>query len=355
MPIKPDYDDGTPKYNKTVRESYRRLQYRTCTYSQPPKSGEGVRLGVYQAQADCGDGAVEKNISRLEGALKDAADRGVQVLSFPELYLQGYTQSPESAMATAVTVESDPIQKCCTAAKANGVAVIMGYGEKLDRKDKKPLYYDSIVVIGDDGKVLLNYRKTQLYAEQERVDWSFGMDIPTVFKVNDFPIGVLNCYENEFPELVRVLALQGAKLIVGPTAADGYYKLAKTGERSDVPYPDVSKKLLPAFAYSNNLFYAYSNRCGYEERDGSQWHYRGNSIIIDPHGDILVEAEHERDTMLVADCIPEYYGDTHPEPEFGYLQDRRPDLYKMLLDKKVDFQKGGYTYPGYDEDGKEKK
>lgn len=249
----------------------------------------------------------------------------------------------------AVDVGGPEIAFCCETAKKNKVGLIIGYAEKEEAGDNTKLY-DSIVVIGQDGEVLLNYRKTHLYAQQERDDWSFGMEPPSVFKVNGFPVGVLNCYENEFPELVRILALDGAKLVVGPTAADGFYELT-SGKRSNVPYPDVSKNVLPAFAYCNNLFYAYSNRCGYEERDGYQWHYRGNSIIIGPHGDILAEAENERDTMLIADCIPEYYGITHPEPKYYYLKDRRPDLYKKLVDKKGSFN-GEYTYPEF-KDGME--
>ena len=103
------------------------------------------------------------------------------------------------------------------------------------------------------------------------------------------------------PEDVRKVAeyKDGAKLIVGPTAADNYYRLPD-GQRSSVPYPDISKILIPANAYANNIFFAYANRCGYEQRGEDQWHYRGNSIVCGPHGDIIVEANHEQNTMLIA-------------------------------------------------------
>ena len=146
----------------------------------------------------------------------------------------------------------------------------------------------------------------------------------------------MNCYECEFPELSRILALKGAKLIVGPTAADNYYKLPN-GQRSSVPYPDVSKILFQAHAYANNIFFAYANRCGYEKRGDDFWHYRGNSIVYGPHGDLIVEAGHEQDTLLIADCIPAYYGMTHPAPEYYYLKDRRPELYNELTTNKTEF------------------
>jgi hypothetical protein len=56
-------------------------------------------------------------------------------------------------------------------------------------------------------------------------------------------------------------------------------------------------------------------------------------------------ASHEQDTMLIADCVPDYYGMTHPAPKYNYLKDRRPKMYKELLAPRVDFLKGGYTYP----------
>jgi predicted amidohydrolase len=356
MPNNPDhfdprYDDGTEKYSKTVRDSYRKLQVRACVYEQgAPAQGHGVRLGVYQAMADFGPGASAKNVERLRKTAATAAKHGVQLLSFPELYIQGYTENPETARETAEPLDGPSLSACAAAAKEHGVGLIIGYGEEAVLAGGETHYFDSIAVFGQAGELLLNYRKTHLYAQQERDDWSFGEEEPQVFEINGFPVGILNCYENEFPELARILALKGAKLIVGPTAADRYYYLT-SGERSSVPYPDVTRVVFPAFAYVNNLFYAYSNRCGYEERDGQQWHYRGNSLIIGPHGDIIVAAENERDTLLVSDCIPEYYGATHPEADYNYLHDRRPDLYGMLTAKTIPW-KGGYTYPDY-VDGKE--
>ncbi len=124
------------------------------------------------------------------------------------------------------------------------------------------------------------------------------------------------------------------------------------GKRSDVPYPDISRLLIPAYAYANNIFFAYSNRAGYEHRGKGQWHYRGNSIVCGPHGDIIVAANHEQDTLLVADCVPAYYGDTHPEPAYNYLKDRRSASYGELMAPTADFMTGGYRYPYY-QDGRE--
>lgn len=339
-----------PHYDKTVTDSYRQLMFRESTYARPPADGEGIRLGVYQAQAAYGPGATAKNMDRLERVARIAHKRGVQLLSFPELYVTGYTLSPAEAKKVAEFKGGPSITRARAVAAELHMAMLVPYAEKAEL-DGTMHYFDSIALINENGELVTSYRKTHLYAQAERNNWSFGSAPPPVFKPFGFPVGVLNCYENEFPELSRMLALQGAKLIVGPTAADCYYT-KPDGKRSNVPYPDVSTMLLPAFAYANNVFYAYSNRAGIEKQGDNQWHYRGNSIIIGPHGDILARAPHEQDTLLVADCVPAYYGPTHPEQGFGYLKDRRPEMYAPLVAPKADFQPGGWVYPTF-ENGRE--
>ncbi len=351
-------DDGTPEYRKDVEDSYRKLMIRTSIYQEVPERGTGIRLGIYQAQAAYGQGATEKNLKRLEEAVKTAKKWDVQLLSFPELYIPGYTLSPEAAAKVAEYKNGPSITKARQVAKNYNMALLVPYAEKVDEPDGTTKYYDSIAVINEKGELLDSYRKTHLYGQQERDNWSFGTSDYPVHSIFSFPVGVLNCYEAEFPELQRILALNGAKLIVAPTAADNYYTLP-SGQRSKVPYPDISKLLIPANAYANNIFFAYSDRAGYEKRDKDQWHYRGNSIIAGPHGDTLVSANYEQDTLLIADLVPAYYGMTHPAPQYYYLKDRRPELYEALVSKEAkfvdttvrpidldtDFFKGGFTYP----------
>ena len=346
----PAPDCCTPAYNQTVLDSYRKLMVQSSVYGDLPAAGKGIRLGIYQVQADYGPGATSKNMDRLEKAARLAKQHNVQLLAFPELYVPGYTLSPNEAKKVAEFAAGPSITRARKIAKELKMAMLVPYAEKAET-EAGLRYYDSIAVINENGELVASYRKPHLYGQQERDNWSFGDKPPPVFKAFGFPVGVLNCYENEFPELVRLLALNGAKLVVGPTAADCYYTLPN-GQRSAVPYPDVSTVLFPANAYANNVFFAYANRAGYEKRGGDEWHYRGNSIIIGPHGDIIQAAGHQQDTLLIADCIPEYYGMTHPAPKYNYLKDRRPGMYKTLTAPKADFMPGGWTYPTY-KDGKE--
>ena len=354
----PRADDGTPLYSDTVEASYRKLQYRSSIYAEPPRRGSGIRLGIFQAEAACGEGATAKNMRLLEQAVGHAKRFDVGLLAFPELFVSGYTLDPGAARSVAEYSDGPSITRATELARDNKMALIVPYAEKLDGPGDRTLYFDSIAVIDETGRLLDSYRKTHLYAQQERDDWDIGNSEFPVHRIQDFPVGVLNCYECEFPELVRILALKGAKLIVGPTAADSYYRMPN-GERSRVPYPDVSRVQFPGHAFANNLFFAYSNHCGYETRSGDVWHYRGNSIVYGPHGDVVVAAGHQQDTLLIADCVPAHYGRTHPEPGFHYLKDRRPELYRQLVARDADFVDisnrdlteesdlfdGGYTYP----------
>jgi predicted amidohydrolase len=188
----------------------------------------------------------------------------------------------------------------------------------------------------------------------------------SVFAVNGMRVGVLNCYEAEFPELSRILALEGAQLVVIPTAADDYTVL-RTGERTKTPYPDV-QFLIKSNEYHNGIFCAYSNRRNRETVDGKLvGEYLGNSCLADPHGNFLIPvyplptaredapgSGWNDQMLLIADCVPSFYGPTHPETMIhdkqtatNYLRDRRWNLYSRLVSQEyVDPYTGEKkTYP----------
>lgn len=333
-----------------------------------------VRLGLYQGFGTAGDmAAVQANLEVLRQVAQRAAQEGVHLLSFPELFLSGYdVTDAASAHALAEAIRRhDLLAQVAGVAQQQGLAIICPYPEAAEVAGQTR-YYDSIAVFGQDGGWLKNYRKTHLWGGDERNNWSFGYvhpeegDAYTVFEVNGLRVGVLNCYEAEFPELARILALKGAQLIVIPTAADDYTVL-RTGELTKTPYPDI-QFLIRANAYHNNLFCAYSNRRGAETLGGKVvGGYLGNSCVADPHGHFLISAfplppqradqpgsgwnDH---MLLITDCVPAFYGPTHPETQIRerstatqYIPDRRPALYGQLVSPERIEQTTGATvrYP----------
>ena len=307
---------------------------------QPPAPGQGIRLAIYQNQGGPvgTTEAIAYYLAKLEEAVRVAKQYAAQLISFPEMYLTGYALSPDEVHQTAQTVDGPAIAQVAQIAKNYQIAIILPYPEKATRNGQIN-YYDAMVLVDAQGKLLKNYRKTHLWGPDESKIYSPGYCFPaegeafTVHLVNDFPVGLLNCYEAEFSELARILALKGAKLLVIPTAAD-IWTLLSTGKKTQMPYPDVSQTLIPAHALENIMFVAYCNRSGMEVRLDALGDpvevglYLGNSIIAGPHGDILLRPRNQ-ETLLIGDCIPADYGPTHPE-NTNYLRDRRPSLYGQL-------------------------
>ena len=178
-------------------------------YESVPAAGKGIRLGIYQAQAACGEGATLKNMERLQKAVEIAKKYDVQLLSFPELYVPGYTLSPAMAKKVAEFKTGPSVTKAKLIAAKFNMGILLPYAEKEKTASGALKYYDSIAIINEKGVLLESYKKTQLYGQQERDNWSFGNNPYIVHKFFGFPVGVLNCYECEFPELSRILALRG--------------------------------------------------------------------------------------------------------------------------------------------------
>jgi len=311
-----------------VLPSPRLLSY---TLPTPPAPGVGIRLALWQGSGSAATpAAVAENLERLEAVAERAAALQVQLLAFPELYLSGYIVTPDLARALAEPVDGPSLSRVAACARRHGLAIACPYPERATVAGEER-FYDAIALFGPDGALLRNYRKTHLWGPDERRCWSPGYLEPeegpafAVQAVNGIGVGLLNCYEAEFPELSRRLALAGAQLVLIPTAADLWAELS-TGRRTSQPYPDVSRTLIPANAIQNNCFLAYANRCGVETVAGvEKAAYLGNSIICGPHGDVLVAARPEP-TLLVGDCVPGGHGPLHPEGT-DYLADRRPELY----------------------------
>ena len=319
----------------------------------PPESGKGIRLAVYQTKAGlCGsEKAIKESIEILKEGAKIAKNNyEVQAISFPELFLSGYAFEDIDA-AHKLCISLDEVSKeIAPIAKKIGIAIICPYPEKA-MVNKKERYYDAMIIVDKNGKILKNYRKTHLWGPDEKKLWSFGYayksegEAYSVIKINDFPLGVLNCYEAEFPELTRILVTKGAKLVVIPTAAD--IKAVVLGKWTTQTYPDISKNLIPARALENEIFVAYNNYTGtgYIEKKGKnidQVEYLGNSIISDPHGQIMTAARKDDEVLLIADCIPEDYAPIHPCGT-NYIKDRRPSLYHELIAEEIAYE--NWTYP----------
>ncbi|RRO14128.1 carbon-nitrogen hydrolase [Saccharopolyspora rhizosphaerae] len=297
------------------------------TDREPPRSGTGIRLALFQGENPSGSSAaVAENLARMEEVLALAAGYGCQLCAFPECFTTGYALDREQCEQLAEPYDGPSVQVARKVSTRHEIAVVLPYVERAANGD----LHDS-VALAAEGELVANYRKTHLYGEAERENFTPGHELPPVVEVNGFPVGLLNCYECEFPPLYQSLVGRGARLIVGPTAADRHFTL-RSGSPTLVAYPDATEHIIPAMAAVWRVFVAYANRRGWEVSDRGQWEYRGNSGIWAPDGTAVVSAGPEEravDSLLLGDCLPS----TVPpfSPEGDHLADSRITASNRLL------------------------
>lgn len=239
----------------------------------------------------------------MERKAAEAKARGADVLLLPEMYLSGYNIGPENARRYALTAAG--LAPARRFAKEQGIALAFGYPELVGER-----VANAVVLIGPDGEILLNYRKTHLFGELDRAMFKeVGAQFP-VARLGGYTVGLLICYDIEFPEPARRLALAGADIILVPTA-------------SMEPYDQVARHVIPARAYENQVYVAYANHSGQD--DGLS--YIGLSSICGPDGKVLALAG-TGEEMLLAEVVPAHHAAVRRADPL--LADRRPALYGPL-------------------------
>ena len=253
-------------------------------------------------------GPVAANLDRLERTASDAARQGGELLVCPEMFLSGYAIGPAEVRRLAEPVDGPSASRAAAIARATGIALLYGYPE-LGPDGR---VYNAALMLDRHGHRLANHRKTHLFGDLDRNAFSAGDSPPTMAEIDGTRVGILICYDVEFPENVRALALAGAELVAVPTA-------------NMVPFSFVMDHLIPTRAYENHLFVAYVNRCG---REGDI-EYLGGSCVVGPDGLDLARAG-SGEQLIVAEIDLARLRD-HP-PLNPYLADRRPELYAGLTE-----------------------
>ena len=259
-------------------------------------------ISLYQMQPISGD--VPGNIGKIAQAAIAAAEMGADVLVTPELGTSGYGLGPRFA-ELAETRDGSIIGALTEIAADCGLAICAGFPERDGDQ-----VFNSAVVVRPDGSLEF-YRKGHLYGDGERAAFVAGPDSPHVFDLFGIKTGMLICYDVEFPEYVRTLALAGAELVLVPTA---------------LPAGIISRRVAdmvgPTRAFENGLFLVYADLCGNE----GELSYTGRSVILAPDGDELARAG-TGETLLVAKIDLSAYDDA--KAQNPYLTDRRPSLYRL--------------------------
>jgi predicted amidohydrolase len=258
---------------------------------------ELTRVAAWQCRPGPLD--VAGNLRRLDAACATAAGQRADVLITPEMFTSGYAIGRAEAERLAEPA-GGPVQAAVAdLARRHGLAIVFGHPERAPEGRA----YNAATMIGPDGVVRGRHRKVHLYGDIDREQFAPGPSRPAAFDLDGARVGMLICYDVEFPEAVRQLAIDGARAVAVPTAN-------MTGCQQ------VQDVLVRARAIENGCAIGYANYCGADD----VFSYGGRSLICGPDGTVLAEASAAGEELLVADLPGEFTGTP-------YLADRRPDVY----------------------------
>jgi N-carbamoylputrescine amidase len=275
-----------------------------------------LRLAVIQCELSA---ARELNVARVVGHVREAAERGAQVILAPELFEGPYfcRVEDEDFFEWARPLEGNPtLARLRELAKELGVVLPYSWFEKAGQA-----YYNSLAMIDADGELLGVYRKSHIPdgpGYEEKYYFRPGDTGFRVWSTKHGRIGVGICWDQWFPECARAMALMGAEALLYPTAIGSE---PKSGEDTKDPW----QRVMIGHAVANSIPVAAANRIGDE---GGQ-HFYGSSFIADPRGDKVAELGRDEAGVLVHELDRKAL--MRRRSSWGFFRDRRPELYDVLL------------------------
>jgi predicted amidohydrolase len=298
-----------------------------------------INIATAQFQTRNGDKAY--NLSRIEALTAKAVEKGANVVSFHELCITSYSflrklSEPEIFDLAEEVPSGESTKELIRIAAKYNVALLAGLVEKEEGK-----LYNTYACVTGYGFVA-KYRKLHPFISEHL---SAGEKY-VVFDLHGCRCGILICYDNNIIENVRATALLGAEIIFmphvtgctpSPMPGRGWVDQKYWDKRKDDPEGLRAEfegpkgrgwlmRWLPARAYDNGIYAVFSNPVGPDDDQLKN----GNSMILDPYGEILAECRSMDDEVVVATCTPDKL-----ELAGGhrYLKARRPELYGDILGK----------------------
>ncbi|WP_050528600.1 carbon-nitrogen hydrolase family protein [Pseudorhodobacter aquimaris] len=246
---------------------------------------------------------VQTALEQIDSAAKQARAAGAVVMVTPEMALGGYNIGPEKCAELAQQADG-LIAALKQIATAHDIALVAGLALPGEGRP-----FNGAIAVDGHGRELCCYHKTHLYGDVDRAQFTAGKALSGLFDLHGWRIGLAICYDVEFPEVTRSLALQGAELILVPTA-------------NMAPFTSVATRLVPARAEENAVVVAYCNYTGHE----GDFDYCGLSCVCGPDGNDLARSKASDSDVLIADLSHAALADCRAV--MTHLRDRRPELYR---------------------------
>lgn len=253
----------------------------------------------------------KENLDKMFQFIKKASQQRADLILFPEMALTGY----HTKMKTNEVSESKngpSISLLAKWAREYKLKIIVGFPEK-----KEDGLYNSACFLNDDGSLIGTYQKVHLWDEEPKY-FKAGKHFP-VFTTDIGKIGIIICYDTEFPETSRIMALKGANLILAPTA-------------NMTPLQHFQKISVQMRAAENQVFFATTNRIGIEEGTN----FFGESAAADPYGNLLTIFDQTEKGEVVEMDLNRI---NEVRSQFDYIADRVPSLYRTVIqeNKEIEF------------------
>ncbi len=241
-------------------------------------------------------GDFDHNLARFEEGLKRADAEGAKIVSFPECFFTGYPDTEEFARKGAFAADSPQMKRILDVTARHAAVAIAGFNE-LRGSD---LY--NTVVVAHHGQKLGLYSKCAAYMKFHKQ----GRDFP-VWEIDGLKFGVLICADGGYIEPARILALKGARVIFAP-------HFNYIGDKGLISHFMKVRADHAARANENSVYFVRGNnvvldpaKSGITRNSGIGY---GDSYVMDPHGEILVQSRRHQEDFITAEIDPNHQQDT---------------------------------------------
>ena len=305
-----------------------------CSDPHPPNLG-GVKMKIGFLQQH-NTANVKQNIERLADGIADLAKRGAQLIVLQELHNSLYFCQVEDVnnfdLAEPIPGPSTEIYGAL--ARQYGVVIVTSLFERR----AAGLYHNTAVVIEKDGTIAGKYRKMHIPDDPGYYEKFYFTPGDLGFHPIDTSVGrlgVMVCWDQWYPEAARLMALQGAEILIYPTAI-GYAP-------EDTPDEQQRQRcawqtVMRGHAVANGLPVVAVNRVGSEELrvnlHSSLIKFWGTSFVCGPQGEIIYEASEDEEESIIVEMDLEH--SEQVRRWWPFLRDRRIDEYKEITKRYID-------------------
>lgn len=257
-----------------------------------------------------------------EREIRDAAAKGAQIIVLPELFRAPYfcQQMTPDNHRYAEAIPGPGTDRLGKLAGELGVVIVASLYEEA----APGLYFNTTAVLDADGSFLGTYRKSHIPDDPLYFEKFYFTPGDTGYKVFDTKfakVGVLICWDQWYPEAARLTAMQGAEVLIYPTAIG---TIDEEGPEQHKLQLDAWQTVQRGHAIANGVHVCAVNRVGRE----NELNFWGHSFVAGPQGEFLADASSDKPETLIVECSRQRSRDTRNW--WPFFRDRRIDTYSDI-------------------------